>query len=133
MIQNQDDFSALYAVLNEILADKADLCSRSWIDALKKQIRSSCHFTEALGPIRQCPLSVITISASITQAYKNWAFPLPLSGIWGRIQNIDPKSVTFFDIVRHFYAHKCRIKDRYRNLHKNVVILGFVSYLYVQY
>ena len=41
----------------------------------------------------------------------------------GKFQNLDPKSVTFFDVLRHFLAHTGNIKYRNGNLDKIVVIL----------
>jgi len=42
---------------------------------------------------------------------------------YGMFQNIDPKSVTFVDVLRHFPARRRKMKGRNRVLYKIVNIL----------
>ena len=51
----------------------------------------------------------------------------------GMFQNLDPKYVTFFYVLRHFSAHKGQFKYQNRNLHKIAVILGVGLMFYVHY
>ena len=51
----------------------------------------------------------------------------------GKFQNLDPKSVTFFHVSRHFLALNRYFKYRNRNLDKIAVILVVSRGLYVQY
>ena len=41
----------------------------------------------------------------------------------GKFQNLDPKSVTFFHVLRHFLTQKGNLKYHNRNLDNIVVIL----------
>ena len=51
----------------------------------------------------------------------------------GKFQNLDPKFVTFFDVLRHFSAHQGDSKYQIHNLHKIAIILVADLVLYIQY
>ena len=53
----------------------------------------------------------------------------------GMFQNLDPKNVTFFDVLRHFQHIRENFKYHNCNLDKLAVILvdGLVFPVYVQY
>ena len=53
--------------------------------------------------------------------------------VQGMFQNLDPKFVTFFHVLRHFKAHKGHFEYRNRNLDKIPVILVCDLALYMQY